>query len=69
MIFPRSYEGDEGSEGRGTQEGHEEGDEGHEGEVSGTGWLFGTEVSASVDSCTGRASAAERRRLLRILMI
>ena len=64
---PRSYEGDEGSQGSGgTKEGDEEGDEGHEGKVS--GWCCGTDVSAPVDVCTVVwASAADRRRLLRVL--
>lgn len=50
---PRSYEGDESSEGSGgTKEGDEESDEGHEGKVSRIGWCGGTDVPAPVDACT-----------------
>ena len=50
---PRSYEGDESSQGSGgTKEGHEEGDEGHEGKVSRIGWCVRTDVPAPLDACT-----------------
>ena len=50
---PRSYEGDESSQGSGgTKEGHEEGDEGHEGKVSRIGWFVRTDVPAPVEACT-----------------
>ena len=50
---PRSYEGDESSQGSGgTKEGHEEGDEGHEGKVSRIGLCVRTDVPAPVEACT-----------------
>ena len=76
VVVSHSYaqgdEGDEGSEGRrrGTKEGDEEGHEGHEGEVSGIALCRGTDVSASVYTCTAAVLRVQcvvgRRRLLGI---